>query len=188
MLIAMLIAMLGRMLPIAFALVMALAPAPAVLAGYSHHCCDLGYDTDCDCIIDYVDNCPFTFNVDQVDSDGDGRGNVCDNCTAIANGPLVYAPGLAPVSQCDRDSDGYGNACDGDFDANGFVTPADNAPYTAALMAFFPPAPGQNDMNCDGFMTPADNTFYTQQLMAFFPGPSGWSCAGVVTGACPPTP
>jgi hypothetical protein len=55
-------------------------------------------------------------------------------------------------------------------------------------MAFFPPAPGQNDMNCDGFMTPADNTFYTQQLMAFFPGPSGWSCAGVVTGACPPNP
>jgi len=59
-------------------------------------------------------------------------------------------------------------------------------------MAFFAPAPGQHNSNCDGgmpgFMTPGDTPFYLAQLMGFFPGPSGWACAGVVTGGCPPLP
>jgi hypothetical protein len=67
----------------AFALVTALTPAPAVLAGYDNH----------------------------------GRG-----------------------AWWDAD-------CDGDFDADDFVTRADNARYAAALMAFFPQAPGENEMD-----------------------------------------
>jgi len=181
--------MLLRMLPPAFSLLAALATAPMAVAGFDvDPCCDPGGDVDCDCILQDVDNCPSVYNPTQTDGDGDGRGDFCDNCTAIANGPSAYAAGLAAISQCDRDSDGYGNACDGDFDANGFVTPGDNPAYVAALMAFIPPAPGQNDMDCNGFMTPSDNPWYTAQLMAFLPGPSGWSCKGTVTGACPPTP
>jgi hypothetical protein len=152
-------------------------------------------DVDGDGVCDAVDNCPpgtnwptGVANPSQADADGDGQGDECDNCTAIANGPDFYAPGLSAVSQCDKDSDGYGNACDGDFDSNGFVTPLDNDSYLWGLMVFFPPAPGQHDMDCNGFMTPLDSAYYLPQLMAFFPGPSGWSCAGSVTGACPPLP
>jgi hypothetical protein len=145
-------------------------------------------DADADGVPDASDNCPNTSNSGQVDADSDGRGDVCDNCSAIANGPSAYAAGLAAVSQCDRDSDGYGNACDGDFDANGFVTILDNPLYKAALALFFPPAPGQHDMNCDGFVTILDNPLYKTQLTLFFVGPSGWACAGVVTGGCPPEP
>lgn len=153
-----------------------------------HACCDPNRD----CIYESGDNCPGVYNPAQLDPDGDGRGNLCDNCSALENGPLAYEPGLSPVSQCDYDSDGYGNACDGDFDADGFVTGLDNPSYLAALMGFFAPFPGQHNMDCDGgmpgFATGTDNTWYLAQLMDFFVGPSGWACAGLGTGACPPLP
>ena len=46
----------------------------------------------------------------QTDSDGDGVGDVCDNCTLVGN-----------ASQLDTDGDGYGNICDADFDENGVI-------------------------------------------------------------------
>jgi hypothetical protein len=39
-------------------------------------------------------------NADQADGDADGRGDVCDNCPAVAN-----------MWQGDTDSDGFGDAC-----------------------------------------------------------------------------
>lgn len=57
-------------------------------------------DSDNDGANDGVDNCP-AFNPDQVDLDGDGRGNLCDNCVRDAN-----------PDQLDTDNDGIGNACD----------------------------------------------------------------------------
>jgi hypothetical protein len=57
------------------------------------------------------DNCPGIPNLDQLDSDGDLVGDVCDNC------PDNYNPG-----QEDSDADGIGDACDficGDIDGNG---------------------------------------------------------------------
>lgn len=63
-------------------------------------------DADFDNIIDALDNCPNTYNVNQLDSDGDGVGDVYDNCPTIAN-----------AGQADNDGDGIGNACDNCPDA-----------------------------------------------------------------------
>jgi hypothetical protein len=57
-------------------------------------------DSDSDGANDDTDNCA-QFNPDQVDIDGDGRGNLCDNCVRDAN-----------PDQADTDNDGIGNVCD----------------------------------------------------------------------------
>jgi hypothetical protein len=67
-----------------------------------------------DGVQDFVDNCPLIHNPDQLDSDGDAMGNLCDfdmdddgilneadNCERVAN-----------ANQGDDDRDGIGDACD----------------------------------------------------------------------------
>jgi len=38
-------------------------------------------DSDSDGVCDGLDNCPYQENVDQIDDDDDGIGNICDECT-----------------------------------------------------------------------------------------------------------
>ena len=40
--------------------------------------CDFATDTDCDGVLNTVDNCPLLYNADQRDHDGDGAGDACD--------------------------------------------------------------------------------------------------------------
>ena len=76
-------------------------------------------DADGDGVHDPVDNCVSAPNTDQLDSDGDLMGDVCDedddndfvddgqdNCRVIPN-----------ATQRDSDGDGTGDACDGAFDS-----------------------------------------------------------------------
>jgi len=58
-------------------------------------------DTDGDGIGDACDVCPAVANADQIDTDGDGLGDACDVCPAAAD------PG-----QSDADGDGVGDGCD----------------------------------------------------------------------------
>ena len=82
---------------------------------------DEGCDFDGDGILDDFDNCPFDANPGQVDTDGDGFGDACDddddddgvddlfdNCHLIPNS-----------DQADYDNDGTGDACDSDGDGDG---------------------------------------------------------------------
>jgi alpha-tubulin suppressor-like RCC1 family protein len=58
-------------------------------------------DADGDGIGDVCDNCVSTANPSQADADGDGIGDVCDNCVSTAN-----------PNQADADGDGVGDVCD----------------------------------------------------------------------------
>ncbi|PIB27222.1 hypothetical protein BFP77_12830 [Maribacter sp. 4U21] len=89
-------------------------------------------DDDNDGILDVDDNCPLTPNPNQLDSDGDGIGNLCDddddndgipdvddNCILTAN-----------ADQEDTYGDGIGNVCE-DFnydDGDGVANDMDNCP------------------------------------------------------------
>ncbi|MES2812044.1 MAG: DUF6443 domain-containing protein, partial [Bacteroidota bacterium] len=75
-------------------------------------------DTDLDGWLDYHpdgtrwDNCRFTFNPNQEDSDGDGYGDVCDNCPE-PNGVAQNQVDLSNTDyQLDADGDGVGDLCD----------------------------------------------------------------------------
>ena len=90
-------------------------------------------DYDGDGILNDVDNCVLVFNPDQLDTDGDGQGDLCDddddndgvldtndNCQFIPN-----------ADQADNDGDGEGDLCDDDDDNDGVLDEDDNCPFTA---------------------------------------------------------
>jgi hypothetical protein len=111
------------------------------------------FDTDGDGIDDPFDNCPLTYNPDQLDTDHDGFGDACDNCPAIANPDQLdtdhdgvgdvcdNCPSIANPNQLDTDHDGIGDLCDNcptvandnqlDTDHDGIGDVCDNCPTVA---------------------------------------------------------
>jgi arylsulfatase A-like enzyme len=80
-------------------------------------------DVDLDGVLDGADNCPFAYNPDQADSDGDGHGDVCDpECNdAVDNdgdGLVDLAdPGCALPEDPSERGDAY--TCDDGLDNDG---------------------------------------------------------------------
>ncbi|MDC1329070.1 thrombospondin type 3 repeat-containing protein, partial [Pseudomonadales bacterium] len=86
----------------------------------------LASDTDADSFSDKVDNCPLTTNEDQLDTDKDGVGNVCDSDDDGDSVPDASdAFPLDATETVDTDSDGTGNNSDTDDDGDGVPDTAD---------------------------------------------------------------
>ena len=123
-------------------------------------------DTDEDSADDAADNCPLDANEDQLDTDQDGAGNVCDSDDdndgisdeeEDANGtnPLLAdsdsdsvddnvdnCPIDANGDQADNDQDQVGDVCDADDDNDGVDDSTDNCEFVAN--------PNQDDSDGDG--------------------------------------
>ena len=97
-------------------------------------------DVDGDTIGDAVDNCPYVYNFDQANADGDLFGNRCDpdydgDGDTVApeyrypGGPTAdNCPGTPNTDQADADGDGVGDPCDIDTDLDRNADVFDNCP------------------------------------------------------------
>ena len=86
-------------------------------------------DTDGDGILDANDNCVSEPNADQLDTDGDTVGNVCDlddDNDGVVDNEDAFP--LDSAESVDTDSDGVGNNADQDDDGDGVVDSLDAFP------------------------------------------------------------
>ena len=89
----------------------------------------LSPDGDEDGVDDVSDNCPAISNPDQIDTDGDDIGNLCDtddDNDTVLDGDDAFP--LDATETVDTDSDGTGNNADTDDDGDGVADSSDTFP------------------------------------------------------------
>jgi len=103
-------------------------------------------------------NCPMLIGpTNQSDNDGDGIGDVCDNCISVPNS-----------DQRDTNADGFGNICDADLDGDLLVNLSDFSMFRAAFGTTGPDA----DLDGDGQVNLSDFSIF-RAMFGSVPGPSG---------------
>jgi len=120
-------------------------------------------DFDGDSIADEIDNCLIDSNPDQMDTDGDGLGDVCDT----DDGPTVTADDMdgdgirdgldncltiSNPSQTNNDGDSQGDACDSDDDNDSISDTVDQCPLQAETFNGFNDADGCPDAEETGLI------------------------------------
>ncbi len=102
-------------------------------------------DADGDGVCNDKDNCDTNKNADQLDTDKDGAGNVCDDDDDGdgVKDPTDNCPLFANPAQEDKDKDGIGDACDSDWDGDNVPNSKDNCAKTYN--------PTQSDFDGDGW-------------------------------------
>ena len=114
----------------------AILPSPDVTVGsveFHVSCPNIFIDTDEDGVADSSDNCPLIANADQLDQDGDGLGNACDDDLDgdDIDNTADNCPDISNTAQTDSDGDGIGDVCDDDVDGDGVNDNVDNCPLLA---------------------------------------------------------
>jgi streptogramin lyase len=155
-------------------------------------------DSDGDGTPESTDNCPELANPDQLDSDVDGRGDVCDD-DDDGDGIADLSDNcslLATTDQTDSNQDGFGNRCDADYASAVSQTLGDllvSAPDFIRFKAAFGSSSGQAaysaeiDSNSDGAIGAADFLLFKASFQKA-PGPSGLVCKGTIPCLPPPPP
>jgi hypothetical protein len=133
---------------------------------------DAVVDTDGDGVADDDDNCPANANADQLNSDGDGYGDVCDLCVGDDDaGDFDFdgycdnsdnCPTDANADQADFDGDAIGDICEADTDGDGVIDDDDNCPADANASQADNEGDGLGDVcdiddDDDGVMDDEDN-------------------------------
>lgn len=148
------------------------APAPTPTAKEDTPEPEKPQDEDFDGLANLDDNCPLTYNPNQVDTDDDGWGDACDEdkdddgiLNEKDNCPLVANPSQSNSDKDIGGGDSIGDACDTDRDNDEIADDKDNCPDEPNHNQTDTDEDGKgdacdDDIDDDGMANDADNCPY----------------------------